>query len=73
MCIRDSHDIDDRKRREIESARKQELDPATTAYRFEPGMGVIAAARAGAAAGQLAAIEIDGFASICLLYTSRCV
>lgn len=57
-------DIDDRKRREIESARKQELDPATTAYRFEPGMGVIAAARAGAAAGQLAAIEIDGFASI---------
>ena len=49
---------------EIESARKQELDPATTAYRFEPGMGVIAAARAGAAAGQLAAIEIDGFASI---------
>lgn len=45
-------------------ARKQELDPATTAYRFEPGMGVIAAARAGAAAGQLAAIEIDGFASI---------
>lgn len=58
------HDIDDRKRREIESARKQELDPATTAYRFEPGMGVIAAARTGAAAGQLAAIEIDGFASI---------
>lgn len=62
VCV--IHDIDDRKRREIESARKQELDPATTAYRFEPGMGVIAAARAGAAAGQLAAIEIDGFASI---------
>ncbi|WP_456035729.1 ATP-binding protein [Senegalimassilia anaerobia] len=62
VCV--IHDIDDRKRREIEAARKQELDPATTAYRFEPGMGVIAAARAGAAAGQLAAIEIDGFASI---------
>lgn len=62
VCV--IRDIDDRKRREIESARKQELDPATTAYRFEPGMGVIAAARAGAAAGQLAAIEIDGFASI---------
>ena len=62
VCV--IHDIDDRKRREIESARKQELDPATTAYRFEPGMGIIAAARAGAAAGQLAAIEIDGFASI---------
>lgn len=62
VCV--IHDIDDRKRREIESARKQELDPATTAYRFEPGMGVIAAARTGAAAGQLAAIEIDGFASI---------
>ena len=62
VCV--IHDIDSRKRREIESARKQELDPATTAYRFEPGMGVIAAARAGAAAGQLAAIEIDGFASI---------
>ena len=62
VCV--IHDIDDRKRREIESARKQELDPATTAYRFEPGMGVITAARAGAAAGQLAAIEIDGFASI---------
>ena len=62
VCV--IHDIDGRKRREIESARKQELDPATTAYRFEPGMGVIAAARAGAAAGQLAAIEIDGFASI---------
>ena len=62
VCV--IRDINDRKRREIESARKQELDPATTAYRFEPGMGVIAAARAGAAAGQLAAIEIDGFASI---------
>lgn len=62
VCV--IHDIDGRKRREIEAARKQELDPATTAYRFEPGMGVIAAARAGAAAGQLAAIEIDGFTSI---------
>lgn len=62
VCV--IHDIDDRKRREIESARKQELDPATTAYRFEPGMDAITAARAGAAAGQLAAIEIDGFASI---------
>ena len=59
VCV--IRDIDGRKRREIEAARKQELDPATTAYRFEPGMGVIAAARAGAAAGQLAAIEIDGF------------
>ena len=62
VCV--IHDIDDRKRREIESARKQELDPATTAYRFEPGMDAITAARVGAAAGQLAAIEIDGFASI---------
>lgn len=62
VCV--IHDIDDRKRREIESARKQELDPATTAYRFEPGMDAITAARAGAAAGQLAAIEIDDFASI---------
>ena len=62
VCV--IHDIDDRKRREIESARKQELDPATSAYRFEPGMDAIAAARAGAATGQLAAIEIDGFASI---------
>ena len=62
VCV--IRDIDDRKRREIESARKQELDPATTAYRFEPGMDAITAARVGAAAGQLAAIEIDGFASI---------
>ncbi|WP_418316737.1 ATP-binding protein [Senegalimassilia anaerobia] len=62
VCV--IHDIDGRKRREIEAARKQELDPATTAYRFEPGMDAITAARAGAAAGQLAAIEIDGFASI---------
>lgn len=62
VCV--IHDIDDRKRREIESARKQALDPATSAYRFEPGMDAITAARAGAAAGQLAAIEIDGFASI---------
>ena len=62
VCV--IRDIDDRKRREIESARKQELDPATSAYRFEPGMDAIAAARAGAATGQLAAIEIDGFASI---------
>lgn len=62
VCV--IHDIDDRKRREIEAARKQELDPATTAYRFEPGMDAITAARVGAAAGQLAAIEIDGFASI---------
>ena len=62
VCV--IHDIDGRKRREIEAARKQALDPATSAYRFEPGMNAIAAARAGAAAGQLAAIEIDGFASI---------
>lgn len=62
VCV--IHDIDDRKRREIEAARKQALDPATSAYRFEPGMDAITAARAGAAAGQLAAIEIDGFASI---------
>ena len=64
VCV--IHDIDDRKRREIESARKQELDPATTAYRFEPGMEAIAAARAGASAsaGQLAVIEVDGFADI---------
>ena len=62
VCV--IHDIDDRKRREIEAARKQALDPATSAYRFEPGMDAITAARAGAAAGQLAAVEIDGFASI---------
>ena len=62
VCV--IHDIDDRKRREIEAARKQALDPATSAYRFEPGMDAIAAARAGADAGQLAIIEIDGFANI---------
>lgn len=62
VCV--IRDIDDRKRREIESARKQELDPATTAYRFDPGMEAIAAARASASAGQLAVIEVDGFADI---------
>ena len=62
VCV--IHDIDGRKRREIEAARKQALDPATSAYRFEPGMDAIAAARAGADAGQLAIIEIDGFANI---------
>ena len=62
VCV--IHDIDGRKRREIEAARKQALDPATSAYRFEPGMDAIAAARAGANAGQLAIIEIDGFANI---------
>ena len=58
VCV--IHDIDGRKRREIESARKQELDPATSAYRFEPGMDAITAARAGEAAAKLAAIEIAG-------------
>ena len=64
VCV--IHDIDDRKRREIEAARKQALDPATSAYRFEPGMNAIAAARADAdaGAGQLVIIEIDGFANI---------
>ena len=62
VCV--IHDIDGRKRREIEAARKQELDPATTAYRLEPGMNAIAAARASAAAGQLAVIDIDDFANI---------
>lgn len=62
VCV--IHDIDDRKRREIEAARKQALDPATSAYRFEPGMDAITAAHVGADAGQLAIIEIDGFADI---------
>lgn len=62
VCV--IHDIDDRKRREIEAAHKQALDPATSAYRFEPGMDAITAARVGADAGQLAIIEIDGFADI---------
>lgn len=62
VCV--IHDIDDRKRREIEAARKQALDPATSAYRFEPGMNAIAAARADADAGQLVVVEIDGFANI---------
>lgn len=68
VCV--IHDIDDRKRREIEAARKQALDPATSAYRFEPGMDAIAAARADAGAGadmdagRLAIVEIDGFANI---------
>ena len=62
VCV--IHDIDSRKRREIEAARKQALDPATSAYRFEPGMDAITAARVGADAGQLAIIEIDGFADI---------
>ena len=62
VCV--IHDIDKRKRRALEAARKQALDPVTSAYRFEPGMDAIAAARAGAAAGQLAVIEIDGFAGI---------
>ena len=62
VCV--IHDIDDRKRREIEAARKQALDPATSAYRFEPGMDAITAARVGADAEQLAIIEIDGFADI---------
>ena len=64
VCV--IHDIDDRKRREIEAARKQALDPATTAYRFEPGVDAIVAARAGADAdaGQLVVVEIDGFANI---------
>ena len=62
VCV--IHDIDDRKRREIEAARKQALDPATSAYRFKPGMDAITAARAGAAAGQLVVVEIDDFAGI---------
>ena len=64
VCV--IHDIDDRKRREIEAARKQALDPATSTYRFEPGMDAIAAARADADAdaGQLVVVEIDGFANI---------
>ncbi|WP_294361624.1 ATP-binding protein [uncultured Senegalimassilia sp.] len=62
VCV--IRDIDDRKRREIEAARKQELDPVTSTYRFEPGMDAIAAARVGASAGQLAVIEVDGFANI---------
>lgn len=62
VCV--IHDIDGRKRREIEAARKQALDPATSAYRFEPGMDAIAAARVGADAGQLVVVEIDGFANI---------
>lgn len=64
VCV--IHDIDGRKRREIEAALKQALDPATSAYRFKPGMDAIAATRAGAGAGagQLAIIEIDGFANI---------
>ena len=62
VCV--IHDIDSRKRREIEAAHKQALDPATSAYRFKPGMDAIAAARAGAAAGQLVVVEIDGFANI---------
>ena len=62
VCV--IHDIDGRKRREIEAARKQALDPATSAYRFKPGMDAIAAARVGADAGQLVVVEIDGFANI---------
>lgn len=62
VCV--IHDIDDRKRREIEAARKQALDPATSAYRFKPGMDAITAARVSADAGRLAIIEIDGFADI---------
>ena len=62
VCV--IHDIDGRKRREIEAARKQALDPATSAYRFKPGMDAITAARVSADAGRLAIIEIDGFADI---------
>lgn len=62
VCV--IHDIDGRKRREIEAARKQALDPATSAYRFKPGMDAITAARVSADAGRLAIIEIDGFANI---------
>ncbi|WP_294420043.1 ATP-binding protein [uncultured Senegalimassilia sp.] len=62
VCV--IHDIDDRKRREIEAAHKQALDPATSTYRFEPGMDAITAARADADEGQLAVIDIDGFANI---------
>lgn len=62
VCV--IHDIDGRKRREIEAARKQVLDPATSAYRFKPGMDAITAARVSADAGRLAIIEIDGFADI---------
>lgn len=62
VCV--IRDIDERKRRELESARKQALDPVTSAYRFEPGMDAIAAVRTGAAAGQLVIVEIDGFANI---------
>ena len=64
VCV--IHDIDDRKRREIEAARKQALDPVTSTYRVKPGMDAIVAARTGADAdaGQLVIIEIDGFANI---------